>query len=130
MPQWVSTESEWEYGAKAGTTGARPRELDAIAWHRGNSGSKTHAVGGKQANAWGLHDMMGNVWELCSDWSGDYPAGSVTDPKGPSSGSGRVRRGGSWHGDAWNVRSAYRGRDDPGLRSIYLGFRPVLSSVR
>ena len=129
--EWrLPTESEWEYGARAGTAGARPGELDAIAWHSGNSDSVTHAVGGKQANAWGLHDMLGNVWEWCSDWYGDYPTGSVTDPRGPSSGSNRVSRGGSWNFDAEYARSASRTRFPPGLRSVNLGFRPVLSSVR
>jgi len=130
--EWrLPTESEWEYAARAGTTGARYGELDAIAWHDGNSGSETHAVGGKQANAWGLYDMMGNVWEWCADWSGDYPTGNVTDPTGPSSGSFRVFRGGSWYGDARNARSAFRFRFEPGLRDNFsLGFRPALSSVR
>ena len=130
---WVwrlPTEAEWEYAARAGTTGARYGELDAIGWYYGNSGFETHAVGGKQANAWGLYDMMGNVGEFCSDWSGEYPNGSVTDPKGPSSGSFRMNRGGSWNEPAWWVRSAYRNLFDPGIRYFILGFRPVLSSVR
>ena len=131
--EWrLPTEAEWEYGARAGTAGARPGELDAIAWYSGNSDSVTHAVGGKQANAWGLHDMMGNVWEWCSDWYGDYPTGNVTDPRGPSSGSNRVSRGGSWNFDAGYARSAsrFRFRFGPGDRSVNLGFRPALSSVR
>jgi formylglycine-generating enzyme required for sulfatase activity len=129
--EWrLPTESEWEYAARAGTTGARPGELDSIAWNSGNSGSETHAVGGKQANAWGLHDMVGNVWEWCSDWYGEYPTGSVTDPSGPSSGSFRVDRGGSWGNDARYARSAGRGRDGPGDRYVSLGFRPALGSVR
>ena len=129
--EWrVPTESEWEYGARAGTTGARYGELDTIAWWSGNSGSETHEVGGKQANAWGLHDMMGNVWEWCLDWSEGYPTGSVTDPSGPGSGLRRVFRGGSWDNDARGARSADRDGGDPGSRYSLLGFRPVLSSVR
>ena len=129
--EWrLPTESEWEYAARAGTTGARHGELDAIAWHEGNSGSVTHAVGDRQANAWGLHDMMGNVWEWCLDWYGDYPTGSETDPGGPNSGSSRVLRGGSWNAGARDARSASRGRLDPGDRYRFLGFRPALSSVR
>jgi formylglycine-generating enzyme required for sulfatase activity len=129
--EWrLPTESEWEYAARAGTTGARHGELDAIAWHGGNSGNETHGVKGKQANAWGLYDMVGNVWEWCGDWYGDYPTESVTDPSGPSSGSFRVFRGGCWRDGARYARSAFRGRNVPGFRFNFLGFRPALSSVR
>ena len=126
----MPTESEWEYGARGGTTGARYGELEAIAWWSGNSSFETHVVGGKQANAWGLNNMMGNVWEWCADWYGDYPTGSVTDPAGPSSGSFRMSRGGSWDFGGESIRSADRRRFDPGDRCCSLGFRPVLSSVR
>ena len=126
----LPTEAEWEYAARAGTAGARYRELDAIAWHGGNSGSETHAVKQKTANIWGLHDMIGNVWEWCGDWYGDYPTGSVTDPTGPNSGSLRVIRGGGCSDDAGRARSAFRLRYVPGSRYFNLGFRPVLSSVR
>ena len=123
------TEAEWEYAARAGMTGPQYGKLDAIAWHRGNSGGKTHEVRGKKANKWGLHDMVGNVWEWCADWYGDYPTGDVTDPVGPGSGSFRVNRGGSsFNGDRF-ARSASRSRNDPGLRNCLLGFRPVLSSI-
>ena len=129
--EWrLPTESEWEYAARAGTTGARHGELDAIAWHGGNSGSETHGVKGKQANAWGLYDMVGNVWEWCGDWYGDYPTGNVTDPTGPGLGSLRVNRGGVWNGGARNARSAFRNWCVPGNRNSFLGFRPALSSVR
>ena len=126
--EWrLPTEAEWEYAARAGTTGARYGELDTIAWHGGNSGSEMHAVKQKTANAWGLHDMMGNVWEWCSDWYEESPSGSVTVP---ISNSNRVDRGGSWYFGARFVRSADRGRFIPGFRFNDLGFRPVLSSVR
>jgi formylglycine-generating enzyme required for sulfatase activity len=129
--EWrLPTEAEWEYAVRAGTTGARYGDLDTIAWHGGNSGSETHRVSQKAANAWGLHDMIGNVWEWCSDWSGDYPNGSVTDPRGPSSGSYRVIRGGGLDADSEGVRSAFRLRHDPGIQNFALGFRPALSSVR
>ena len=126
----LPTEAEWEYAARAGTTGARYGELDAIGWWSGNSGNQTHPVKQKAPNAWGLHDMVGNVWEWCSDWYGDYPTVAVTDPTGPSSGSGRVVRGGSWFNDAGRVRSAYRDGIVLGDRDVTVGFRPALSSVR
>jgi formylglycine-generating enzyme required for sulfatase activity len=129
--EWrLPTEAEWEYAARAGTTGAQHGALDAIAWHSGNSGGETHAVKGKQANAWGLYDMLGNVWEWCEDWYGDYPNEPVSNPKGSSSGHVRVDRGGSWSNDSKFARFAKRGGDVPGFRDCYLGFRPVLSSVR
>jgi len=126
----LPTEAEWEYAARAGTSGIRYGELDAIAWYIGNSGSRTRPVKQKQPNAWGLYDMMGNVWEWCGDWYGDYPNGAVTDPVGPTSGSYRVCRGGSWFYSARGVRSAKRVRNEPAFRMNFLGFRPALSSVR
>ena len=126
----LPTEAEWEYAARAGTTGAYAGELGSMGWYEDNSGTKTHAVKGKQANGWGLYDMHGNVLEWCADWYGDYPSESVTDPTGATSGSYRVDRGGSWHNEAGNCRSADRNWDGPGLRRNDLGFRSVLSSVR
>jgi formylglycine-generating enzyme required for sulfatase activity len=131
----LPTEAEWEYAARAGTTGARYGELDAIAWWdgnsaNGNSAKQTFPEKQKLPNAWGLYDMIGNVWEWCSDWYVVYPTVSVTDPRGPSSGSFRVNRGGGWYGDARYARSAVRSRIDPGDRYYALGFRPALSSVR
>ena len=121
----LPTEAEWEYGARAGTPGARYRALDAIAWYRANSRSRPRAVGQKLANAWGLHDMLGNVWEWTGDWYGAYPSGSVTDPKGPESGSSRVYRGGCWFSNAGIVRSAHRYYYAPGDRYNHIGFRLV-----
>ena len=119
----LPTEAEWEYAARAGTTGARYGVLDLIAWYGDNSGFETHPVGQKRANAWGLHDMLGNVWEWTGDRYGRYPSGSVTDPQGPPAGSGRVIRGGGWLNFAGYVRSAYRGPYSPGFRHI--GFRLI-----
>ena len=121
----LPTEAEWEYAARAGTTGARHGELDEIAWWYRNSGSQTHPVGQKVANAWGLHDMLGNVSEWTADWSGSYPSRSVTDPQGPGTGSWRVPRGGSWVHSAGDLRSANRGARPPGSRNEYVGFRLV-----
>ncbi len=123
----LPTEAEWEYAARAGTTGARHGPLDSVAWHGGNSGRKTHPVGRKRANAWGLYDMLGNVWEWTGDWKGSYASGRQTDPTGPSRGSYRVNRGGCWYYSGRYVRSANRGDYSPGLRDRYLGFRPARS---
>ena len=120
----LPTESEWEYAARAGTSGEHyAANLDAIAWYLSNSGSRTNPVGQKAPNAWGLHDMLGNVWEWVHDWYGAYPGGSVTDPRGPASGSDRVSRGGGWLLDAWFCRASYRNLGPPGARNLSLGFR-------
>jgi formylglycine-generating enzyme required for sulfatase activity len=126
----LPTEAEWEYAARAGTTGARYGEFDAIAWWAGNSGYQTNPVRKKAANSWGLYDMMGNVWELCADWYASYPSGTVTDPVGPGTGSFRVVRGGSWNRVDRNTRSASRSTIEPERRADVIGFRPALSSVR
>jgi serine/threonine protein kinase len=119
----LPTEGEWEYACRAGTTGSRYGDLDQVAWYDGNSGNTTHAVGGKQANGFGLHDTHGNVLEWCSDWYGDYPSGSQVDPLGPSSGYGRVCRGGSWHLYDRNCRASTRSDIAPADGYCYLGFR-------
>ena len=119
----LPTEAEWEYACRAGTTGARYGELGEVAWYYDNSDQKTHPVGQKAPNAWGLYDMLGNVWEWCQDWHGSYPSGPVTDPTGPSAGSDRVDRGGSWYAFAWYVRAANRDDNLPGLRVGFVGFR-------
>ena len=121
----LPTEAEWEYAARAGTTGARYGALDEIAWYSDNSGGETHPVGQKRANLWGLHDMLGNLWEWTSDWYGQYPLGSATDPTGPRAGSRRVSRGGGWNSSPWGVRSAYRNHSLPGQRRNNFGFRLV-----
>lgn len=120
----LPTEAEWEYAARAGATGARYGDLDAIAWYDDNSGTTTHPVGQKQPNAWGLSDMLGNVWEWCQDWYGDY-SGDATDPVGPQSGSNRVIRGGGWHAVATGVGAAVRYWLAPAQRNGFLGFRPA-----
>ncbi len=124
----LPTEAQWEYACRAGSTmrycfGDDEKQLGEYAWYDKNSGSKTHPVGEKKPNAWGLYDMHGNVWEWCQDWSdaGYYAKSPTDDPTGPTGGSDRVFRGGSWNLPAWLCRSAYR--LEPGLRIRILGFR-------
>ena len=122
----LPTEAEWEYAARAGTTGARYGELDAIAWYLGDSKTiprRLHEVGQKQANAWGLHDMLGNVREWTSSRYGEYPLGPVTDPRGPIGDTGQVLRGGAIHGSTWQVRAAYR--LEGAFNSFFTGIRLV-----
>jgi formylglycine-generating enzyme required for sulfatase activity len=119
----LPTEAEWEYAARAGTTGPSYGLLESVGWYSDNSGGSTQVVGGKAANSFGLYDMLGNVWEWTNDWYDTYP-GTVTDPTGPTMGSGRVIRGGSWINDARYARAAFRGDASmPGNRTGALGFR-------
>jgi formylglycine-generating enzyme required for sulfatase activity len=131
----LPTDAEWEHACRAGTRttyccGDAEADLDRAAWYDKNSGNTTHPVGQKTANAWGVHDMHGNVWEWCADWYGDYGAGAVTDPQGPADGADRVLRGGSWNYIPRNCRSAYRFRGLPDIRINIIGFRVVGSSPR
>lgn len=121
----LPTEAEWEYAARAGATGARYGDANAISWTMENSDSEAHPVGRKQANAWGLHDMLGNVFEWVQDWHGNYRGGTVTDPQGPSSGSFRVCRGGSYLRGVDDSRFAARQPYSAGYRLFHIGFRLV-----
>jgi sulfatase modifying factor 1 len=142
----LPTESEWEYACRAGTTTAfylgsglysgqanfgGQYEYDASLGQIFNpSGIWLHRstpVGSYAANAWGLYDMIGNVWEWCQDWYGDYPGGSLTDPQGAVSGSERLFRGGSWSAYAETCRSAQRGGYTPTYTDYALGFRVLLA---
>jgi sulfatase modifying factor 1 len=111
----LPTEAEWEHGCRAGTDGPRYGPLDDVAWHRGNSGERPHEVGGKQPNAWGLHDMLGNVWEWCWD---------LYDPE--VYGTYRVLRGGGWFDEHWSCRASVRRRSHPTMRLEDVGFRVAL----
>jgi formylglycine-generating enzyme required for sulfatase activity len=132
----LPTEAQWEYACRAGTTtafhGFTPNWVAGtnddtlvgnIAWYVSNSGSQTHAVGGKAANGLGLHDMSGNVWEWCRDWFGAYSAGAQTNPTGPATGTYRVLRGGSWVSNTNDVRSSNRNGITPYATDDVIGFR-------
>ena len=135
----LPTEAEWEYAARAGTSGDRyATNLDAIAWC--DIGDRPHAVGLKAPNAWGLYDMLGNMGEWVQDWHGAYRGGSVTDPRGLGSGSERVIRGGHWSGQDYfslrpskferlntsrHCRASYRFEVDPDYKNRVIGCRLV-----
>jgi formylglycine-generating enzyme required for sulfatase activity len=128
----LPTEAEWEYACRAGTTtewhcGDDMSQVGRYAWYRGVSDGRTHPVGQKQANPWGLYDMHGNVFEWCEDrYDEDYYRSSPTDdPLGPKTGWRRVHRGGSWDRDPPRCRSANRYSREPAFRSDQLGFRVV-----
>ena len=125
----LPTEAEWEYAARGGTTTATYGDLNAVGWYNGNSDFRPHAVGGKTANSFGLYDMLGNVWEWTGDWYGTYP-GTLTDPTGPTTGSYRVVRGGSWITTAPGARAAYRYYGfTADIRYNALGFRLVKTAL-
>jgi formylglycine-generating enzyme required for sulfatase activity len=125
----LPSEAEWEYACRTGTTTAfnngssDDATVGNIAWYNGNSGGQTHAVGGKAANALGLHDMAGNVWEWVNDWYEGYSSGAQTNPLGPVSGTSRVLRGGSWYSNTNVVRSSFRGSNTPDGTYTNFGFR-------
>jgi formylglycine-generating enzyme required for sulfatase activity len=121
----LPTEAEWEYACRAGSSAARYGDLEQVAWYKENAGSTTRPVAQKRPNAWGLYDMLGNVWEWTNDWYAGYPTRAVTDPVGPASGELRVRRGGGWNNVARFARAAYRRRLTPVGRLNLLGFRPL-----
>ncbi|GGV22406.1 hypothetical protein GCM10010277_01420 [Streptomyces longisporoflavus] len=115
----LPTEAEWEHACRAGTAGARYGPLDEIAWYGANGSGRIHEVGGKQPNAWGLHDMLGNVWEWCWD---------LYDPE--VYGTYRVLRGGGWFDEHWSCRASVRRRSHPTFRIDDVGFRVARSRVR
>lgn len=128
---WLPSEAEWEYACRAGTTGDYAGKLEEMGWYDENSGGKTHPVGQKKPNGWGLHDMHGNVWEWCADvWHGNYK-GAPTDGSAWMQGGGRghrVVRGGSWYNYSDECRSAYRNWRMSNNRLINLGFRVVVAT--
>ena len=128
----VPSEAQWEYACRAGTetrfwSGDRVADLARVAWFSDNSDKQPHEVGRKPANAWGLCDMHGNIWQWCRDWLGNYPRDTATDPHGPDAGQERVLRGGSWSSEADICRAAYRFSYPPDYRIMTAGLRVVAS---
>lgn len=136
----LPTEAEWEYAARGGTPAVRYGELDAIAWTSANSMHMVHEVAQKKPNAYGLYDMLGNVWEWTNDWYGSkyYEHSPSADPKGPSAGDTlafqgqnlptKVLRGGAWIGKPGVARASYRYWFIPTLRVANIGFRCALEN--
>ena len=130
----LPTEAEWEYAARAGTTGAYPGESDQMGWYYENSGEQTHPVGQKEPNAWGLYDMSGNVYEWTQDWydKSYYQSIQTTvtrDPVGPPSGRFHSLRGGSWVDSVTNARVSKRDYFEDAA-DFHIGFRCVRESTR
>jgi formylglycine-generating enzyme required for sulfatase activity len=121
----LPTEAEWEYACRAGTTGDYSGELSRMAWYGTNSHSRTHEIGSKAPNAWGLYCMHGNVFEWCNDRYGSYLAETTTNPKGAEAGEFRVIRGGSWYDTREHCRSAFRLYSEANSCYSNVGFRLV-----
>ena len=124
----LPTDAQWEYACRAGSTtkyyfGDDASKLGEYAWFVANAEWKTHPVGEKKPNAWGLYDMHGNVWEWCQDWHRPYTADAVTDPSGPATGWSRVFRGGCMADQAEGLLSIIRESDAPGMKNMALGLR-------
>jgi formylglycine-generating enzyme required for sulfatase activity len=114
----LPTEAEWEYAARGGSAAARYGPLAQIGWYDANSGNRSHDVGQKQANGYGLYDMLGSVWQWVGDWYGFYEDAPAVDPQGPKSGEFRMLRGGSWASDASLVRVSLRLWSEPEDRAL------------
>jgi formylglycine-generating enzyme required for sulfatase activity len=123
----LPTEAEWEYAARAGSNtaysfGDSSQQLGNYAWYKDNAGGKTHPVGQLKPNAWGIYDMHGNVWEWVHDWYGKYSDEPAQDPRGPASGTHRMRRGCGWNNLAKACRVSNR-YSVVGFRDDFIGFR-------
>ena len=126
----LPTEAEWEYAALGNTNEALYGNLNEIGWYLDNSDGRTHVVGGRVPNRYGLYDLLGNVWEWVQDWYGPYQTASQIDPVGPSRGSKRVTRGCSWVTSPSECRTSARNSHDPSERFGGLGFRLLRHTAR
>ena len=134
----LPTEAEWEYAARAGNSGLRPfakLAMDEYAWYLHSSNDELQAVALLKANAWGLHDMYGNVWEWVADWYSPrtyadraYAQSAKINPQGPENGTKKIRRGGSYHCPPHLIRPAYRAADNPDKAYSVLGFRLIVEN--
>ena len=127
----MPTEAEWEFAARGGNNSNKYKysgsnTVGSVAWYSSNSSNKTHPVAQKEANEVKLYDMSGNVWEWCSDWYGNYTMSSQTNPKGPSSGPGRVIRGGGYNDSPTECRVSVRSNASANSSFTTLGFRLVM----
>lgn len=127
----LPTEAEWEKCGRGGNPAPPSGNLSEIAWHAGNSGGQAHPVGTKKPNGYGLYDMLGNVWEWCSDWHGEsyYAVSPILNPSGPTKGKRRIGRGGGFNHGGNYLRIAHRNDNLPSSRKPYLGFRLVLDTI-
>jgi formylglycine-generating enzyme required for sulfatase activity len=130
----LPSEAEWEYACRAGSTnlfsfGDTTTEADQYAWTMENSSERSHPVGQKRPNAWGLHDMHGNVWEWCSDWFAPYPGTALTNPAGPARSEFKVFRGGGWNQAIEFARTRNRFMMSPTNGIHFVGFRLALGQV-
>jgi formylglycine-generating enzyme required for sulfatase activity len=123
----LPTESQWEYACRSGTTAMFSGEPTSVSW---SFKRRSFPVKMKPANAWGLHDMHGNVWEWCEDWYGPYPMGPVSDPIGATTGTLRVLRGGSWSDGYAFARSARRMKQVPSTKGQNAGLRISIPATR
>lgn len=131
----LPTEAEWEYACRAGSTnfygfGDDTSLAEQYAWTLENSDGRTHPIGQKRPNAWGFHDMHGNVWEWCSDWFARFPPVNARDPVGPPGGKFKVFRGGGWNNTVEMARAGNRFMMAPTNGIHFVGFRLALGEVR